>query len=150
MPRNLALKRIGMAENWVSLCLFATSMDSANAKQTLQSGNSSAYPVRMQSMSERVPIYRPKADPKLPVEKRRRRESMQALKMPIHEMLKELWHSSVQQQCPVDCAGQITSWPPGQVRSTIWLACPAPHALATTYHKEYEIKNCMSPVQEDY
>ena len=75
------------------------------------------YPATMNSLPERNPVtlYRPKSvEPQTPVEKRRRREQVEPLLMPITDMLKELWHCRLQ-QCPVDSAGQISAWPPGQV-----------------------------------
>lgn len=103
------------------------------------------YPSSMKNMPENLnaPVYRPQSGPAGQEEKRRRRhvaEQLQvgssighhtqhpgpaylptashcryAVVLQISNMLKEMWRCKLQQQCPVDSAGQISSWPPGQV-----------------------------------
>lgn len=79
---------------------------------------SSLYPSSMINMPDNplVPVYTPKSQPNSPFEKSRRRREKVGMKVPISAMLKELWHCKLQQQCPVEAAGEISSWPPGQVQ----------------------------------
>lgn len=79
---------------------------------------SNLYPASMKNMppNPNVPVYIPKMEPQSPEAKHRRREQLKVLKTPISEMLKELWRCKLQQQCDVDSAGEISTWPPGQVR----------------------------------